>query len=165
MKRNPLHSIQSRLYLIILNGFVTFKFFNTVKRRIKAQNPPLQKETAFTRSRQKSLLQADSKGLHSALGTATHCPLECAWAEGLAFLWVSALVSFIFLLWCEGMDSVKGKFSNLLLGNVTSKGCSVHHLGRPLPAPCILGKVLTHYTFPLPVLKTLLAKQGHGHFK
>lgn len=84
-------------------------------------------ETAFTRSRQKSLFQADSKGLHSALGTATHCPLEwgeqCAWAEGLAFLWVSALVSFIFLLWCEGMDSVKGKFSNLLLGNVTSKGC------------------------------------------
>lgn len=39
-KRNPPHSIQSRLHLIILHGFVTFILFNTVKHRIKAQKPP-----------------------------------------------------------------------------------------------------------------------------
>ena len=68
-------------------------------------------ETAFTRIRQKSLFQAKGCIIPLTQPPTAHQGRgeQCAWAEGLATLWGSALVSFVSLLWCEGIHSVKRK--------------------------------------------------------
>lgn len=85
-------------------------------------------EPTFTRSRQKSLFQADRKELHSAFDAATHCPFRVGGSSAYrlkGLILFKGLLRFcFFLLWYKGMDSVEKEVSNLLCINFTSKSCS-----------------------------------------
>lgn len=134
-------------------------------------------ETAFIKNQKKSLFQTDSKGLHYALDTPTHYPSaikeQCEWTESLAIPQASPLDYFIlFLMWGDGFCLKENLWLSLWKSHQKSLPmlyiASVHCLGRSLIASWISWiprKVLTHFVFPLPVLRALLDRQSCGHFK